>query len=539
MLENQDYDVFLSYSRKDTEAVERIASLLRERQLRVWLDTWELIPGRPWRDLVQKALKRVRSTAVFIGPEGFGSWEEVEMDAALEEQVSRNCPIIPVLLPRVPASIQLPAFLKRHTWVRFPESLEDEDALYRLEWGIRGEKPVRPEGGERARGTAAPPANPVQQAVGSLASVLMSGNVTYFLGPAASVGGPDLPPSSCEMSRELLQRLALTEEDKASLLPPIDLAGSYFEIKEGALSLENVIVDLIRDRARGVPPTQERLARLLRLLQNRPRRRVRARTRQLILTTNFDLMMERALLREGLPFTRIVQDRSAPRIVVNRYDVKREGDYLELINQRVRVHRDDLDRLDDLINSCGQESITFPPGQRVGQSLNPLRALPLEEDGADDKDKDKEKGPILYKHHGSQDIQSSCAISLEQYFEFVWETVHNIPKEIQDLVENCPILFLGYSFLDPEFRLVYYSLLRGRIRAGNRLWGWACRPRPDESDADVTDRIEVALWEELKSAGLSRGVTTIETSGESFLQMLIDRIQAELDRIRAELDRAG
>ena len=73
------------------------------------------------------------------------------------------------------------------------------------------------------------------------------------------------------------------------------------------------------ERSRGIPPTHQQLAKLLRLLATRGERRVRRQTKQLIVTTNLDVMMERALLQAGVSFTRLVHYKSAARIDIHEY----------------------------------------------------------------------------------------------------------------------------------------------------------------------------------------------------------------------------
>ncbi|MCP4287759.1 MAG: TIR domain-containing protein, partial [Gammaproteobacteria bacterium] len=51
--------------------------------------------------------------------------------------------MIPVLLPDAPKQPELPTFLSGNTWVEFQEGLDVDDALWRLECGIRGESPGR------------------------------------------------------------------------------------------------------------------------------------------------------------------------------------------------------------------------------------------------------------------------------------------------------------------------------------------------------------------------------------------------------------
>ena len=62
-----DFDVFLSHNSKDKPAVRGLGEALRERGLRVWLDEWELVPGRPWMEALEKILAEVRSVAVLVG----------------------------------------------------------------------------------------------------------------------------------------------------------------------------------------------------------------------------------------------------------------------------------------------------------------------------------------------------------------------------------------------------------------------------------------------------------------------------------------
>jgi hypothetical protein len=40
-----EYDVFLSYSSKDSEIVHALAERLKQDGLRVWLDAWAIQPG--------------------------------------------------------------------------------------------------------------------------------------------------------------------------------------------------------------------------------------------------------------------------------------------------------------------------------------------------------------------------------------------------------------------------------------------------------------------------------------------------------------
>lgn len=134
------FNVFLSHNTKDKPAVRELARSLRKRNLKVWLDEEQLVPGRPWQEALEENIQAVRSAAVLVGKDGLGPWETREMRGCLEEFVRRGLPVIPVLLPDASEKPELPLFLRSFTWVDLRGGLT-EDSLDQLEWGITGSKP--------------------------------------------------------------------------------------------------------------------------------------------------------------------------------------------------------------------------------------------------------------------------------------------------------------------------------------------------------------------------------------------------------------
>jgi len=140
------FDVFLSHNSQDKPMVRQLAIALQERGLKVWLDEWELIPGRRWQEALEEIIQTTRTAAVLVGKDGLGPWEIPEMYACLSEFVNRRLPVIPVLLPGAPTKPKLPMFLHGFTWVDLRGGLT-EDSLDRLEWGITSVKPSQSVGG--------------------------------------------------------------------------------------------------------------------------------------------------------------------------------------------------------------------------------------------------------------------------------------------------------------------------------------------------------------------------------------------------------
>src|SRR6185295_12941865 len=138
----KSFDVFLSHNSKDKPAVRELAEALRARGLKVWLDEWELVPGRPWQEALEEVIETTGSSAVLVGKDGLGPWQDAEMRGCLSEFVDRKLPVIPVLLPSAPEQPKLPFFLKRFTWVDLRGGMTEE-GLDRLQWGITGSRTER------------------------------------------------------------------------------------------------------------------------------------------------------------------------------------------------------------------------------------------------------------------------------------------------------------------------------------------------------------------------------------------------------------
>jgi hypothetical protein len=525
-----EFDVFLSYSRQDDEAVTRIAETLRDSGLRVWFDKWELRPGLSWMQGIEEGIKKSQATAVFIGPRGMGDWEKPEMRISLDSQVKSNRPVIPVILPGCPPDIeeQLSAFLKSNTWVDFSRRrLDDEQAIKKLRWGITGQKPtdtppVAPPPPKRQQ---AGDGSEVADAAADLASTLRSGNVTFYLGPWALLDG-DTSSSACEIARKLLLGLQLIKKDYDDLLPPMDVVGMYYNVRWGDARLENDVIDCIMQRATDVPPIHKQLAELLVVLRDRPPSRVRRRRQQLIVTTNLDVMMERALLLAGVPFTRIVQHRSAQRITINEYrDVRLSADGRTLTlpaegGEARQIELDDYEALDAFIMDYGQRHVDQAAPDGSGVVKNPLDELPVHE----------MTEPILYKHLGSQDVENSCAITVDHFFAFARQALWRncIPAKITEIIGNNPALFLGYSFLDPDYRFTYYTLLRKPFELDMDI-RYAVQSPPERFHGDPYRRMEAGLWDYIKKAELKRSkITTVEEDGAAFLKLLLEKVREEL-----------
>ena len=142
------YHAFLSHNGADKFLVEELANELERRGVSCWLDKWNLVAGDPWQPAIEEALTQCDTCVVFFGPNGLGPWHNEEMRLAIQRRVSAResrLRLLPVILPcgqRAKES-DVPGFLQGTTWVKFEKSIKEEDALHRLECGIRGIPPGR------------------------------------------------------------------------------------------------------------------------------------------------------------------------------------------------------------------------------------------------------------------------------------------------------------------------------------------------------------------------------------------------------------
>jgi GTPase SAR1 family protein len=134
----RDFDVFLCYHGVDKLEVKKIGEQLKELGILPWLDEWELRPGIPWQRLLEEQIKQIKSIAVFVGKEGRGPWQDMEIYAFLRQFIKRECPVIPVILSDCNEIPDLPIFLESMTWVDFRQV--DPEPMKRLIWGIVGER---------------------------------------------------------------------------------------------------------------------------------------------------------------------------------------------------------------------------------------------------------------------------------------------------------------------------------------------------------------------------------------------------------------
>ena len=144
------YDAFLSYNSQDRPAVHEVAERLKGEGLVLYLEEWELAPGREFQPALAEGLRDSKTCVVFLGPNGLGPWQKQELQVAIDKR-ARDAAfhVIPVLLPGTErprrGDVAHLEFLINASWVEFLKTLDDERAFRSLVWGITGTKPLEPD----------------------------------------------------------------------------------------------------------------------------------------------------------------------------------------------------------------------------------------------------------------------------------------------------------------------------------------------------------------------------------------------------------
>jgi len=513
------WHVFLSYSRRDEAFVTHVAKYLQDRSVRVWFDRWEVKLGDVWQEKIEEGIKSSGAVAVFIGPGGPGTWERPEMRAAIDRAVNNKTRTIPVLLPGVSTDDEsIPIFLRGFDACSLT-GLEDHQSLDRLSWAVSGRNPIVAPRDSQTAAQAPSAADGEQIAVEQLAQLLRTGNVTFFIGGGAA----DLR-AHYDITMTLLRELQLIDAGYDKLLPSLDLAGSFFAASRNDADLEDMVIEILAGRHDSLPAIHRELVALLQARRARADVRGRRQSRQLIVTTSFDLNLEKALLAGGIPFTRLVQYRSLPRIKVNVVAsiAKAADGQLHIGGPREEpraVSTADDRRLGDVLSGVGARKVEVRNGtmyEQLAAGESPAER-PL--------DFDQLPEPVLYKLLGSQDVVDSCTISTDQYYDAIALAIaqKGIPEAVAEIISNTPMILLGSRILDCDFRLSY-AMLKKPLESGRGKARFAVIGREPGDERDYGYKLGLRKWDTLRRLALSKyGIDMLDASGDAFLRRLRER----------------
>lgn len=121
-------DVFLSYSRRDSEFVQRLAGALSDRGKDVWVDVEGIRDAEVFPAALRSAVERSDGFVFVISPDSVASrFCEQEVEHALELRKR----LVPLLHRRV-ADEQVPEGVRERNWIPFDDDARFDDGVQRL-----------------------------------------------------------------------------------------------------------------------------------------------------------------------------------------------------------------------------------------------------------------------------------------------------------------------------------------------------------------------------------------------------------------------
>lgn len=115
------FDVFLSYSSRDSDVILPLAERLRKDGIRVWLDQWEIRPGDNIPVKIEEGLEACRVLVLCMSAQAFQSdWPKLESGTfRFRDPLNRTRRFVPLLLD----DTQIPGSLSQFRYIDWRESV--------------------------------------------------------------------------------------------------------------------------------------------------------------------------------------------------------------------------------------------------------------------------------------------------------------------------------------------------------------------------------------------------------------------------------
>lgn len=130
---NMEHQVFISYSRKDSEEIIPICSVLNDLGIKYWLDVDGIYSGESYKDVICNAIKSA-IIVLFISLENSNSSHNVAKEISLADEYGKI--IIPILLDKTPYAPRINYDLSSIECIDY--SNRDDNVLDKLRQTIQG-----------------------------------------------------------------------------------------------------------------------------------------------------------------------------------------------------------------------------------------------------------------------------------------------------------------------------------------------------------------------------------------------------------------
>lgn len=295
----QGLHVFISYSRLDNLAVDKIVERLKKDGHDVWRDTLQLKPGDNIQETVEKGLAQADAMVVVVSRNSFKSkWIQQEFTSIAIQQISkRERRIIPLKIDDSP----VPSYLADRVYIDMSENFDA--GLERLSQALGAESPATM---SAAAPSVKPTSAPESRApkIQRLRETLRRGRLTLVCGAGTSVGAG--VPAWGDLLVRLLKQMMI----RISKTHPVQLpenAAEDFKRRHGESSLilgkylkNNLGRDFSRAMREALYASAPKLSPLIESVVNLSRPQRDGKPLDSIITFNFDGLIEEALSESNI-----------------------------------------------------------------------------------------------------------------------------------------------------------------------------------------------------------------------------------------------
>lgn len=124
----KQHQIFLRYASNDREVAHKIVEKLKEEEIRVWFDEYELQPGDSIAKSIENTISASDYLIVLLSPSSVSStWMQKELGATLSNDlIFRDITLLPALI----ADCEIPEFLSSYQYLDL--RIDFEDGMNRL-----------------------------------------------------------------------------------------------------------------------------------------------------------------------------------------------------------------------------------------------------------------------------------------------------------------------------------------------------------------------------------------------------------------------
>ncbi|MEM6371801.1 MAG: toll/interleukin-1 receptor domain-containing protein [Pseudomonadota bacterium] len=565
------YDVFLSHNSKDKPAARALCSTLEAAGCSVFFDDQDMENDRIAGSAIDLAFDKTLVFAGCWGPAGVGRYQTFELDMGFNFAIDSKFSLITVILPgATPADPgarfrSFPPIIFNHL-----DDTAPVDKILRVVDRVRADRnlPAR----VRSDGTAvqataprrsrqnrhdanATEDDPYHGIPEQLRRDVRQYGLNFLVGPLAGMEAPSgedygteenlrFPesgePSPWEVAHLIREKGDfLPKDDDGSGVLPLELVASWLSMGKGDSRLVQArLRTILNSRRKRNSGFYDQFAKVLRLLLETAETRRRRRTpAPMIFTTNFGTNLEWYMMYHGVPFTRVTV-KLPDCLVIQSVSSQIEGDTMILSDvydedsQPLILRRDSDDAEDQamnfladaLPNSVSRHASSARPTSSSGYGDYSLPST------AQDLSFDGMEGCILFKYHGSIDVDDSCVVNNEQLFELT--RIENlVPSAVEERLKNAPSVVFGTSFLLTEVQQAAEAVWRAPFRANRNNRYVVPRERErlkDRSRDGWLIQLEEAMRDNLKHHASTLNLVEVKPGQEAFLHAL----EKEIDRNR-------